>query len=308
MLMRLLSTKIKPFLKWAGGKTQLLSQLTPLLPIELKLGITVRYVEPFLGGGAMFLHVASCYGIRDFVLSDINPEVILCYRVVQNNVHCLLSVLDEMQSEYDKLNLLQQEQYFYQVREEFNASLHSVDFQVITEENIRRVAQTIFLNHTCFNGLFRVNLKGGFNVPFGKYKNPTFHERSNLLEIAEILKDANILCGDFTICNEYADDKTFVYFDPPYRPITATASFTSYSTSSFNDESQKRLAENFRLLDTHNARLMLSNSNPKNGNPQDDFFEQLYRGYTIQSVMAARAINSQGSKRGQISELLITNY
>ncbi len=306
--MRLLSTKIKPFLKWAGGKTQLLGQLTPLLPIELKLGITKCYVEPFLGGGAMFLHIASLFEIQEFILSDINPEVILSYRVVQKDVQSLLSVLDEMQSEYDKLNLLQQEQYFYKVREEFNSSLHSIDFQAITEESTRRVAQTIFLNHTCFNGLFRVNLKGGFNVPFGKYKNPTFHDRSNLLEIAEILKDAYLLCGDFMICNEFVDDKTFFYFDPPYRPISATASFTSYSTSSFNDNAQKRLAENFRFLDKQNARLMLSNSNPKNENPNDDFFEQLYSGYAIKNVMAARAINSQGSKRGQISELLITNY
>ena len=306
--MRLLSTKIKPFLKWAGGKTQLLSQLTPLLPIELKLGVTKRYVEPFLGGGAMFLHVASLYEIQEYILSDINPEVMLCYQVVQKDVQHLISCLDEMQSEYDELHLSQQEQYFYRVREEFNSSLHSIDFQTITDKNVRRVAQTIFLNHTCFNGLFRVNLKGGFNVPFGKYKNPTFYDRSNLLEIAEILKDARLLCGDFSICNEFADDKTFYYFDPPYRPISATASFTSYSTSSFNDNTQKRLAENFRFLDQQKTRLMLSNSNPKNKNPNDDFFENLYKGYTITNVMAARAINSQGSKRGQISELLITNY
>lgn len=306
--MRLLSTKIKPFLKWAGGKSQLLSQLTPKFPVELKLGITNRYVEPFIGGGAVFLHIAALYEIDEFVLSDINPEIILCYQIIQKDVLGLLSCLDELQYHYNSLTSEGQERLFYEIRERFNNSLHSTDFGVMSKEGIERVAQIIFLNHTCFNGLFRVNSKGGFNVPFGKYKNPTFHDRGNLLEIAEILKDAQILCGDFSICNHFADGKTFYYFDPPYRPISATASFTSYSSSSFNDTAQNRLAKNFRLLDQEGARLMLSNSDPKNENPNDDFFEKLYEGFTISTVMAARSINAQGSKRGQISELLITNY
>ncbi|MFY7998889.1 MAG: DNA adenine methylase [Candidatus Kapaibacteriota bacterium] len=297
--MRLLSTKVKPFLKWAGGKSQLLTQITPKLPTELKLGITKRYVEPFIGGGAMFFHIATLYETQEFVICDINPEVILCYRVIQKDVQNLLSCLDELQCQYNSLALEQQERLFYEVREQFNSSLHSVDFQRITDSGIKRVAQTILLNHTCFNGLFRVNSKGGFNVPFGKYKNPTFHDRSNLLEISEILQDTQILCGDFSICNEFADSKSFYYFDPPYRPISATASFTSYSTSSFNDFTQKRLAENFRFLDKQGANLMLSNSNPKNENINDDFFERLYEGFNILTVMAGRAINSQGSKRGQ---------
>jgi DNA adenine methylase len=307
-MMRLLSTKIKPFLKWAGGKTQLISQFTPKLPVELKLGITKRYVEPFIGGGAMFFHIASLYEIQEFIVSDINPEVILCYRVIQEDVKNLLSALDELQFQYDALSIEQQERFFYRVREQFNSARYFFDFQIVTDKSIERVAQTIFLNHTCFNGLFRVNLKGGFNVPFGKYKNPVFHERGNVLEIAEILKDTKILCGDFSICNDFAESGTFYYFDPPYRPISTTASFTSYSTSIFNDVTQKRLAENFRFLDQQGAKLMLSNSNPKNENPNDDFFERLYENFTISTVMAARAINSQGAKRGQISELLITNY
>lgn len=306
--MRLLSTKIKPFLKWAGGKSQLLSQLTLKLPDDLKLGVTKRYIEPFVGGGAMFFHIARLYEMNEFVLSDINPEVILCYRVIQKDVRSLISYLDELQFHYNSLSLEKQERLFYQIREQFNSLLHTIDFQSVTQAGIERTAQIILLNHTCFNGLFRVNSKGGFNVPFGKYKNPTFHERSNLLEISEILQDTRILCGDFSICNDFANEKTFYYFDPPYRPISATASFTSYSSTDFNDDTQKRLAVNFRLLDQQNARLMLSNSNPKNGNPNDDFFEHLYKGFTISTVNAARAINSQGSKRGQISELLITNY
>ncbi len=306
--MRLLTTKVKPFLKWAGGKTQLLSQLALKFPIELKLGIIKRYVEPFIGGGAVFFHVATLYEIEEFVISDINPEIVLCYRVIREDVQALLDMLDELQFSYDKLSIEQQERVFYEIREQFNSSLHSTHFQEISKDTVLRVAQTIFLNHTCFNGLFRVNSKGGFNVPFGKYKNPTFHERNNLLEIAEILRDTNVLCGDFSICNEFAESKTFYYFDPPYRPISATSAFTSYSASNFNDDSQKRLANNFRYLDKQEAKLMLSNSNPKNGNINDNFFEHLYDGFTISTVMAARAINSQGSKRGQILELLITNY
>jgi DNA adenine methylase len=306
--MRLLSTKVKPFLKWAGGKSRLLSQLTRKLPVQLKLGSMTRYVEPFVGGGAMFLHIASLHEIEEFVLSDINPEVILCYRTVQQDTDNLLTHLEEMQQQYNSVSFDAQERLFYQVREQFNAELTSIDFNSITETGTKRVAQTIFLNHTCFNGLFRVNSKGKFNVPFGKYPSPTLYERSNLLEIAEMLKNTHIFCGDFSECVDFADAHTFFYFDPPYRPISATASFTSYTKDNFDDEAQTRLASTIRFIDKQEAKIMLSNSDPKKENLTDSFFEQLYEGFTISTVMAARAINSQGSKRGQISELLITNY
>lgn len=306
--MKLYAVTVKPFLKWAGGKTQLLPRLTEKLPPEMKFGAIKRYAEPFLGGGAMFFHLAPLSGCREFWLSDINPELILCYQTVKRDVKSLMVLLEETQSRYWQASEAEQEKIFYDTRTNFNAALPGIDFAAGDAAGLRRTAQIIFLNRTCFNGLFRVNGKGLFNVPFGRYRRPSLYEKQNLLEVSALLQDAQIQCGDFTMCEDFVDEHAFCYFDPPYRPLNKTASFTSYSKLDFTDSDQKRLADFARRLDQRGAKVMLSNSDPKNVNPQDDYFEQLYQGFNIAQVQAMRAINSNGAKRGAISELIITNY
>jgi DNA adenine methylase len=297
--------KAKPFLKWAGGKTQLLEQITDYFPPELKTGAIKKYIEPFVGSGAVFFHVAQNYPVNKFIISDTNQELILTYLTVQQRVEPLIDYLAKLERNYHQLGQEAQQQFFYTIRTEFNHHRFDVDY---SRPNVERTGQFIFLNRTCYNGLFRVNAKGGFNVPFGSYKNPQICFSQNLRATAEVLQNVENLCGDFTICQPFVDQDTFVYFDPPYRPISQTASFTSYQRVDFDDKSQIRLAHFFRELDQTGAKLMLSNSDPHNHAPQDDFFQTLFDGFRINKVLANRMINCNGDKRGKITELLITNY
>lgn len=306
--MVLILTKAKPFLKWAGGKGQLIEQIDSYLPLELKTGKIKRYIEPFIGGGALFFHIAQSYEVEELVINDVNEELVLAYTSIKNDCDCLISLLKEMESHYFALSPVEQQDYFYQFREQFNLSRSAIDFNQFEDNWIKRTAQIIFLNRTCFNGLFRVNAKGGFNVPFGKYKNPTICAEENLKAIANILARTTILLGDYTQCQDYVDSNTFVYFDPPYRPLNKTSSFTSYSTFAFNDSEQLRLASFYKALHDQNALLMLSNSDPKNENPLENFFEEAYSSFKIERVKASRMINSNAEKRGAIDELLIMNY
>lgn len=271
--MQLTSTKAKPFLKWAGGKAQLLNQITARLPQELSSGKIHRYVEPFVGGGALFFHVAQAYNIDKFFISDVNEELILTYTAIKKDVSGLIDALKVMERKYFRLSPSRQEEYFYTIRFQLNERRPDFNFLKFHTTWVERAAQIIFLNKTCFNGLFRVNSKGEFNVPFGKYKNPTICAEENLREASELLQRAEIRLGDFEECEQSVDNESFVYFDPPYRPISRTASFTSYSKYEFDDAAQLRLASFYRLLHKKNARLMLSNSDPKNENPNDHFFK-----------------------------------
>lgn len=297
----------RPFLKWAGGKRQLLAQIDAWLPPELKNGRIHRYVEPFIGGSAVFFHVAQRYPAREYYISDQNGDLILAYQTLQRSVEEVIALLMEMQRHYHPLARDEQEQYFYQVRAEFNQSVGRAT-TVGLPDPIRQTAQLIFLNRTCFNGLFRVNSKGAFNVPFGRYDRPTICDEGNLRAAAAVLQRAQIQHGDFEACRPYVDGHTFVYFDPPYRPLSQSASFTAYASHAFNDDEQVRLAAFYRELDGRCAKLMLSNSDPHNEDPHDRFFQRLYQGYQIHKVQANRAINSNATQRGKISELLITNY
>ena len=297
--------KTKPFLKWAGGKTQLLEQLTGYFPSELKSGHIKRYIEPFVGSGAVFFHITQNYQAEKFVISDTNPELILTYLTIQQCVEPLIDYLARLEQDYHNLSEEAQQKFFYTVRSEFNHHRRHIDY---AKPNVERTAQFIFLNRTCYNGLFRVNAKGGFNVPFGSYKNPQICFPQTLRADASVLQNAEIYHGDFTICRPFVDRDTFVYFDPPYRPISQTASFTSYQRLDFDDKSQTRLARFFRELDQTGAKLMLSNSDPHNYNLKDDFFQTLFAGFRINKVLANRMINCNGDKRGKITELLITNY
>lgn len=299
---------LKPFIKWAGGKSQLIEKFVDIFPTELKDGTIKNYFEPFLGGGSVFFHIAQKYNIQNAILFDINEELILVYKVIQNNPHILLDYLDNLKSEYSSLNEEKQTAFFYKIRNYYNLNRHNFSFNKYSDNWIPRAAQMIFLNKTCFNGLFRLNSKGEFNVPFGKYKNPQFYDRDNILGIASLLQKVDLCVADFSFIKKFNLDNSFIYFDPPYRPISKTASFTSYSKYDFNDSEQIRLANLFKSISYNNTKLMLSNSDPKNLNPDDNFFEIHYKDFNIQRVFANRMINSNGNNRGKIYELIITNY
>ena len=289
---------IKPFLKWAGGKSQLIKQIDRHLPLELKNGSLQRYIAGFVGSGALFFYIAQSYKIEEYLIFDINPELIIAYQTIKDNLWDLLEILSKIETEYLILNEEKRKEYFYQMRSQFNLLRKQTN-----PSKIEITAQLIFLNRTCFNGLFRVNSRGEFNVPCGKYKNPTICNSANLKAVSQILQKSHIQLGDFTECQKYVNKKSFVYFDPPYKPISKTSNFTAYAKENFDDREQLRLRDFFTLLDRKGAKLMLSNSDVRDG-----FFENAYREYLIKKVQASRNINSNGQKRGKINELLIMNY
>lgn len=293
---------VRPFVKWAGGKGSLIPQITKYYPFELKNGRIEKYVEPFVGGGAVLIDILQKYEVQEAYAFDINKDLINCYNVIKFNVEDLIQKLEKKEKEFLSLDNEKRKNYFYDVREEYNS------YVLDAEPNVKRASEFIFLNRTCFNGLYRVNRNGKFNVPFGKYKNPTICDSSNLRNLSKLIKDVLFEYGDYKKSEGIIDRNTFVYFDPPYRPLSDTSGFTSYAKEDFNDEKQKELAEYFNLLSTRNAKLMLSNSNPKNVDSNDNFFEDIYRGFNINEVSAKRMINSNSEGRGEISELLITNY
>jgi len=301
--------KAKPFIKWVGGKSQLLEQFKEYFPSELKKGRLKQYVEPFLGGGAMYFAISEKYKVKNAHLSDLNKDLILVYIVVQQKPECLLDFLKQFQDEYDTTIQEKRDKLFLSVREHFNNQRFEINYNKFSENWIPRAAQFIFLNKTCFNGLFRLNSKGEFNVPYGKYKTATILDEENILSASRVLQNATIIQSKYTDCYKKINQNTFVYFDPPYRPISQTSSFTSYVGNDFCDKQQIELANFYRKIDYEKgAKLMLSNSDPQNINPGDRFFEKAYKGYNICKVSASRAVNCKGGKRGKINELLITNY
>lgn len=300
--------KAKPFLKWAGGKGQLLGQIGRHLPPELKDGRLTKYAEPFIGGGAVFFLIANYFDVREYFISDMNEDLVLGYRTIQQRVESLIERLEEIRHQYIQLDGAGRKEYFYETRQSFNRNRANGINYASAQDEALQVARLIFLNRTCFNGLYRVNSRGEFNVPHGNYRNPRICDEANLRSVSRSLQNAEIHFGDFTACKSFVDEKTFVYLDPPYRPISKTANFNSFYRSPFGDDEQRRLAFFYHELGCAGAKLMLSNSDPQNENPQDSFFEELYAGFSIYKVNANRRINSNGAKRGAITELLIANY
>ena len=298
----------KPFLKWAGGKSQLLPQIIQFLPPKLVNGEIKKYIEPFMGGGAVFFHIANNYHVQELFISDINIELVIAYKTIQKNVTDLIDVLSEIENKYLAGDEIHRKEYFYQTRHEFNLNRNKIKTQSFHPDWIERTAKMIFLNKTCFNGLFRVNSRGEFNVPVGRYKNPKICDRQNLQAVSQVLKNTEIYHQDFSKVENLLDNQTFIYFDPPYKPLNKTSNFTAYSQHNFNDAEQIRLRDVFKNADRQGTLLMLSNSDPKNQNVEDDFFEIAYQGYHIERVKASRSINSNSSKRTAINELLIMNY
>ncbi|MFJ1429996.1 DNA adenine methylase [Capnocytophaga canimorsus] len=291
---------VKPFLKWAGGKTQLISEIEKNLPSKLVQG-NFTYIEPFVGSGAVLFWMLSNFpNLKKAVINDINQDLINTYRTIASNPNELISILEILQNEYHDLdgNDEKKKQYYYDKRALYNTR---------KEEKTSQSALFIFLNRTCFNGLYRVNRKNEFNVPMGSYKKPTICDTENILAVSEALQKVEILCGDFEQTLPYAEENSLFYFDPPYKPLNETSSFNSYAKDDFNDEEQIRLRDFCSKLDKLNYHWILSNSDVKGKNAEDNFFDDLYAEFSIQRVNAKRSINANPEKRGLLTELLITN-
>ena len=296
------SKTVKPFLKWAGGKGQLLKEIEKYYPF--KNGKITKYAEPFIGGGAVLFDILSKYDLEEVYISDINAELINTYRIIRDDINEFISMLTVMQSEFVPMDTEHRKVYYLAKRERFN------DLKVNGDEtiNVEKAALMIFLNKTCFNGLFRVNKKGLFNVPMGSYKNPMICDEENLRAVSEKLQNVTIVCRDYRESADFIDENTFVYFDPPSRPITDTASFTAYTENLFNDEAQIELARFVDNMNRKGAKVVVSNSDPKNSNTEDDFFDNIYSSHKIKRVEATRMINCNSEARGKIKELLISNF
>ncbi|MFC2036610.1 DNA adenine methylase [Chloroflexota bacterium] len=273
-----------PFVKWAGGKKQLLAQYDPYLPSAFR-----RYIEPFVGGGAVFFHLTNQGQLGGGAcLMDTLEELANCYRVIQSRVEALITALQAHEGRKADA------EYFYEVR----AWDRRPDYA--QRSDVERAARFIYLNRTCYNGLYRVNRRGQFNVPFGRYHNPTICDAGNLQAVHRALQGVTVLNGDFNRCLEFAEPGDFVYLDPPYDPLSDTANFTSYTSGDFGVDDQRRLAELFRALDRRGCQVMLSNS-------FTELVQALYDGYQQVQVQARRVISAKGSGRGSIPELLVMN-
>ena len=302
-------TEARPFLKWAGGKTQLLDAIEERLPPQIKESEQIdRYVEPFVGGGAVFFYLQDKYNISRSYLFDINRELMVGYRAIQRDPDSLMERLRDLEDAFLAKSQADRKAQFYEIRDTYNHLMAGFDYENYSIEWVDRATHLIFLNKTCYNGLFRQNRKGEFNVPYGRYVNPTICDADNIAAVHRALQQAELFCADFTAAEKFIDDRTFVYFDPPYRPLNATSSFTGYFKDDFDDEDQRKLAGFFTEMAGRGARLLLSNSDPKNEDPEDTFFDDLYAGYHIDRVPAKRFINCNGRKRGAIDELIIYNY
>ena len=294
------SLTLKPFVKWVGGKTQLIGELEKMLPTDGDKVLT-KYCEPMVGGGALFFNILSKYNFQELYICDINAELINAYQVIKYSANSLIKRLHEMQMLFLPMDENGRKYYYYSIRDKFNCT-------VLNDSTaIEKASYFIFLNKTCFNGLYRVNRKGQFNVPMGAYKNPTICDEENLLNIHKALQNVTIVCGDYSLSKQFIDKDTFVYIDPPYRPISETSGFTSYNTDAFDDNEQIRLSKFINEINNSGAKIVLSNSDPKNVNPEDSFFDDLYKAYSIKRVSATRMINSKADNRGKINELLICN-
>jgi DNA adenine methylase len=278
-------TKIaRPFVKWVGGKARLIPELSKHFPDTYN-----DYYEPFVGGGALFffLHPKVAH------ISDLNSTLIATYKIIKSDVDGLIKALYEIQEHYYRLSDLEEKKnYYLELREEFN-NLKSGDF--------RKSVLLIFLNKTCFNGMYRENSKGGFNVPFGKHDKPKISDENNLKAISKFLEKTEIKCSSYEEITKSAKAGDFIYFDPPYHPLNPTSSFTSYQAGGFSALDQEQLRDEFRRLSELGCKVMLSNSDAP-------LINELYKDFNINKIYAARSINSKGNGRGKILEVVVTNY
>lgn len=297
----------KPFIKWAGGKSQLIPEIVQRLPEYINQGLPYTFIEPFTGSAALALHLLGTDNPpAKVILNDVNADLVNLYQVVKTAPEALLDYLRIAQKEYDLLETKETKQpYYYSKREEFNRR---------EDDNVKRAGLFIFLNRAGFNGLYRVNRKNEFNVPIGSYKQPKFVFEDVILNASKLLANTEVYNTSFECTldthqlSDCANLPTFFYLDPPYKPISESSSFTSYAKDSFDDDDQRKLKQFCDVLDAKGYQWLLSNSDTTNLNPEDKFFDDLYSDYLIERVKASRSINSKGAKRGQINELLIRNY
>lgn len=294
-------TKAKPFIKWVGGKNQLIKQLEALLPADFDEKEDITYIEPFVGGGAMLFHMLQTHkNIKHAVVNDINPDLTTCYKTVRDHPDGLIRSLASIQEDYYSVKSEEaKKEYYLRMRDRFNAK---------PADPIENTTLFLFLNRTCFNGLYRVNKAGKFNVPYGRYKRPLICDADTIYTDSLLLQRVNILTGDFEQTFEYIYGNTFFYFDPPYRPLSNTSSFNNYTKESFNDAAQIRLKHFCDRLQYIKIPFMLSNSDCSGKNKTDLFFDNLYKDYNINRVWASRSVNANGAKRGKLTEILVRNY
>lgn len=320
----------KPFLKWAGGKTQLLPEIQKFYPQNIE-----KYCEPFVGGGAVLFDILQKFQPKEVLINDINPELTNTYTQIKTNVNGLLELLSDWQNEYQNSSPEKRKEIFYTKRERFNKLISGVPTasggqafrgsadapfketrqaafpptlrapSILNADLLEKAALMIYLNKTCFNGLYRVNAKGLFNVPSGVYKNPGICQKENLIAVSKALQNVTILTGDYKQTKNFIDSNTFVYIDPPYRPLTQSASFTSYSKEGFDDSKQIELGNFVSEIHQNGAKILLSNSDPKNADKNDNFFDDLYKDFDIKRVSANRMINSNSEGRGAITEIMV---
>ena len=294
--MKLTESVAKPFIKWVGGKTQLLEQLEALLPADFDEWRDVTYIEPFVGGGAMLFYMLRAHSnIQTAVINDINPDLTTCYKVVRDHPSELVEALQQIQTEYYALTYEDERKAFFMLRRD--------EFNTKSLDPLRNTTLFFFLNRTCFNGLFRVNKAGLFNVPFGRYDRPQICDAKTIYADSELLQKVKIYTGDYQQIFPFAEGKTLFYFDPPYRPLNNTSSFNDYTKEAFNDLAQIRLKEFCDTVAASGYHFMLSNSDC-----QDGFFDDLYSPYIIERVWASRSVNANASKRGKLTEILVHNY
>jgi len=299
----------RPFLKWVGGKTQIIEEIESILPDFIIENRKIKsYFEPFLGGGAIFFYLASNYKIKEAFLYDINKELILTYNVIKNDHNELINHLLNLQNKFLPKDHKERKEYYLSIRKKFNHDLENFSFDDYTKKHIIRASYTVFLNKTCFNGLFRLNKKGEFNVPMGDYKNPNICDEKNIKNVSRVLKIASIFNKSFIESEKLIDRDSLVYLDPPYRPLNKSSNFTSYSENEFNDNDQIELAHYFNRISKKGAFCILSNSDPKNEDENDNFFDDLYSKHYILRIKAKRLINRDAKKRGAINEILVKNY
>jgi DNA adenine methylase len=292
--------KARPFVKWAGGKTQLLDEINKVIPDYFRNN-KFTYIEPFVGGGAVLFWILQEFSnVEEAIINDINSDLINAYKTIKEKVEDLIFTLKQLEKEYHSLEnkLEKKKEYYYTKRKLFNSR---------QSNNVTQTALFIFLNRTCFNGLYRVNRKNEFNVPIGNYKKPMICDEDNLRAVNKALQKVIILNGDFEETLKFAKGNTLFYLDPPYKPLSKTSSFTSYAKDDFDDYDQIRLAQFCKKLDSFGYQWILSNSDIKGIDPQNNFFDDLYKDFNIKRTYAKRYINSNPNKRGKLTELLITN-
>ena len=295
------SNKVKPFLKWVGGKGQLLSEIERYYPFGD--GKITKYVEPFAGGGAVLFDILNKYELEAVHINDSNAELINAYCVVRDNIDELIDLLTAVQNEFLSMGMDDRKAYYIDKRNQFNNLITGDDFH-----SVHKATLMIFLNKTCFNALYRVNSKGLFNVPMGTHRNPTICDEDNLRAVSEKLQGVMISCGDYHNTIDFIDSRTFVYLDPPYRAISKTSNFTAYTKDWSGDKSQIALSEFIDDINAEGALVLMSNSDPKDTDTEDNFFDALYSSYNIMRVEAKRSINCKADGRSAVKELLISNF